>query len=635
MKRVLIPTVVAIALLYAVLMSYSSPFFQKTFPSAEKGADDLSAWSFSRDGPVSLSGEWECYDGQLLPPADFTVTGTQAPRLTGYIRLTAGRLNNPTYRLIHPKGMRTFRLVLKTDGVARNYGLRIGNVRMSSRVYVDGGLLGQMGSPAPDGRSYVQRGQSDVVYFRSQGARTEILIQVANYEYPFYGTQYDLLFGLQGQITSAMVTSATSEVTGGVLAFLLGFLYFCLFLTRKKDRSMLFAAFEFWSIAGMELTFGEKPLYLFWPSAPFEIFGKIQALSLMTLILSIWAYAVLVRRDIFPVWFSRITYAAGSIYCLLVLVTPNRIYVSLNGICDVWLIGVLVCLLIRLMQLYRHGTASIVKVEIQLNIWCVVTLIVSLSNAFLYNFSWIPNSHIGSLAALAFFLLSIMAVAFRIYKSTESMQRAELALLQEQSKPHFIHNAINTIISFCYTDGERAARLLTDFSKYLRLTFDSDRQSSFEPLGREIDRVRAYVEIEQARFGDRIRVRYDIDAELPEREIPALIIQPLVENAIRHGLRPKPEGGLVTVTVHDTDGEMVIRVSDTGVGMPPELADRLRNRESIRRGVGLYSVIRRVDQWQGSRLDIRSIPGRGTDITITVGHPAVRGQRGRQSPPSK
>ncbi len=621
MKRVLIPMVTAIAILYAILVSYSSPIFHKAFPSAQAGTADLSTWNFTRDGPIPLGGEWECYDRQLLTPADFAGTGTQTPRLTGLIRLTAGRLNNPTLRLIRPKGIRTYRLVVKTDGVARNYGLRIGNVRMSSRVYVDGSLLGEMGSPAPDGRGYVQRGQSNVVYFRSSGTRTEILIQVANYEYPFYGTRYDLFFGLQNQISYAMIAAATSELTGGVLSFLLGFLYLCLFLMRKRDRGMLFAAFEFWSLAGMELTFGEKPLYLFWSSIPFEVFGKIQSIALVTLILFILAYAEAVRRDIFPSWFSRLTYAAGAVYCLLVLTTPNRVYVRLNGVCDIWLIGILLCLLIRLLRLRRRETVAILEAELRLNIWCVAALIASLANAFLYNFNWIPNMYIGSLAAMAFFLLSIGAIAFRIYKSNESMLQAEVALLQEQIKPHFIHNAINTIISFCYTDGARAAGLLTNFSKYLRLTFDSDRQSSFEPLGRELDRVRAYVQIEQARFGDCIRVRYDIDPELMEYEIPALIIQPLVENAIRHGLRPKPKGGLVTVAVHDVEGGMLIRVSDTGVGMPPELAERLRNRESIGHGVGLYSVIRRVDQWKGARLDIRSIPGRGTDITITVGPP--------------
>ena len=123
-----------------------------------------------------------------------------------------------------------------------------------------------------------------------------------------------------------------------------------------------------------------------------------------------------------------------------------------------------------------------------------------------------------------------------IISSHEEATKNELAFLQAQIKPQFLYNAINTVVSFCYTDSERAANLLVNFSKYLRLVFDVDHKSMMVPLEREIELIRAYVEIEKARFGELIHVEYDIDPALKHMEIPSFCIQPLVENSIKHGL---------------------------------------------------------------------------------------------------
>lgn len=144
--------------------------------------------------------------------------------------------------------------------------------------------------------------------------------------------------------------------------------------------------------------------------------------------------------------------------------------------------------------------------------------------------------------------------AMALVNSNKEAMNNELAFLQAQIKPHFLYNAINTIVSFCYTDSERAAKLLIDFSKYLRLVFDVDHKSAAVPLEREIELIRAYVEIEKARFGGLIDVRQDIDPELLSVEIPSFCIQPLVENAIKHGLLKKDSGGTVTVSVKKRPG---------------------------------------------------------------------------------
>ena len=126
-----------------------------------------------------------------------------------------------------------------------------------------------------------------------------------------------------------------------------------------------------------------------------------------------------------------------------------------------------------------------------------------------------------------------------IMRAHEEATRNELAFLQAQIKPHFLYNTLNTIVSLSYTNKEIANNLLVNLSKYLRLVFDVNPESMMVPLEREIELIENYVEIEKARFGELIHVEYDIDPILKQMEMPSFCLQPLVENAIKHGLYEK------------------------------------------------------------------------------------------------
>lgn len=205
-----------------------------------------------------------------------------------------------------------------------------------------------------------------------------------------------------------------------------------------------------------------------------------------------------------------------------------------------------------------------------------------------------------------------------ITSANEAARSNEFAFLQMQIKPHFIHNTINTIVSFCYTDSEKAARTLVDFSKYLRLVFDVDNEQMKVTLQKEIEVVKSYVEIEKARFGERINVDYDIEPDLLSMEIPSFCIQPLVENAIKHGLCKNDSGGTILISAKKTKRVITIRIRDTGMGMSAEKLDRLKNIDSSGEGVGLFNVSRRIKSWRGAQFDIQSYEGEGTVVTIEV-----------------
>lgn len=193
----------------------------------------------------------------------------------------------------------------------------------------------------------------------------------------------------------------------------------------------------------------------------------------------------------------------------------------------------------------------------------------------------------------------------------------EMAFLQAQIKPHFLYNAMSSIVSFCYTDGEKAAYLLSVLSRYLRMVFERDQRMLQVPLKQELELIRAYVEIEKARFGDRLVYRLQTDPDLEMYLIPSLTIQPLVENAIRHGLFEKDGPGTVTLSVSDGNGYLRFDIDDDGVGMPDDVLYRIRSGERPDgAGIGMTNVRRRLASIPGASVTVDSALEQGTKVTV-------------------
>ncbi len=205
----------------------------------------------------------------------------------------------------------------------------------------------------------------------------------------------------------------------------------------------------------------------------------------------------------------------------------------------------------------------------------------------------------------------------------EEAVKHEAAFLQAQIKPHFLYNAISSIVSFCYTDGEKAAYLLSMLSRYLRYVFERDQQAPLVPLKGELELIQAYVEIEKARFGDRLVFKQHVDPGLEKVLVPSLTIQPFVENAIRHGLFEKEGVGTVTLTVSDGGEYLRFDIVDDGVGMADEVLYRIRAEERPDRGggIGMTNVRKRLAPIPGASLTVDSALEQGTRVTVYLPKP--------------
>ncbi|MDO8144421.1 histidine kinase [Isoptericola sp. 178] len=205
---------------------------------------------------------------------------------------------------------------------------------------------------------------------------------------------------------------------------------------------------------------------------------------------------------------------------------------------------------------------------------------------------------------------------------------AQLDALRAQINPHFLFNILNTIASKSRTDPDEARQLLLRLSDFFRYAVRQD--GHFAEFSQEYFFVRTYVSLEQARFGDRLRVRYDIDPQVLTSRVPVLVIQPLVENAVKHGIADSVSGGTVHLRarVDPLTRTTSIRVSDDGVGMPPETLERLlagRRPDPAasgahHSGVGMWNISQRLDALFGDRysFDVASRPGKGTTVDLRI-----------------
>ncbi|WBO62453.1 sensor histidine kinase [Streptomyces camelliae] len=207
---------------------------------------------------------------------------------------------------------------------------------------------------------------------------------------------------------------------------------------------------------------------------------------------------------------------------------------------------------------------------------------------------------------------------------------AEMRALRAQISPHFIYNSLASIASFVRTDPERARELLQEFADFTRYSFRRD--GDFTTLAEELRSIEQYLELARARFGRRLRVTLRIAPEVLPVTLPFLCLQPLVENALKHGLEESVERSVVTITAEDEGTEARVVIEDNGIGMEPErLRAILRGTAGPSTGIGLSNVDRRLRQVYGDDhgLVIETGVGAGTKITLRV--PKFR--PGVQAPP--
>ena len=201
-------------------------------------------------------------------------------------------------------------------------------------------------------------------------------------------------------------------------------------------------------------------------------------------------------------------------------------------------------------------------------------------------------------------------------------KNARIELLQVQINPHFVFNTLDIVNWFIFEyKNEQASEVLVALGKMLR--YSTYKYQNFVPLREEIEQIRNYLFIQLCRYDNHFETAIDGEPGLEDMRIPCLIIQPLVENAVKYGVSQMPEGGAVSVTIRRWEGDVVIAVRDNGRGMTREQIDALfpgTHGDKERAGIGVANVNERIRLLFGDRYTVRieSEPGKFTEVTVTL-----------------
>ena len=192
------------------------------------------------------------------------------------------------------------------------------------------------------------------------------------------------------------------------------------------------------------------------------------------------------------------------------------------------------------------------------------------------------------------------------------LEKANMAVMISQIQPHFLYNALNTIKSLIRRDPKTAEKAVIDFSYYLRGNMDSLTHLEPIPFRTELQHIQYYCNIELLRFADKLKIEYDIAED--NFTVPTLSIQPLIENAIKHGVTKRPEGGTVKLSTRKDAENYIVQVSDDGVGFDPTAALA----EDGRSHVGLSNIRYRFASMMHAEVTVDSTPSVGTTVTVYI-----------------
>ena len=615
-----------LALLFFVLLAAGSVFLMHFFGNLSLKADNLTpvnavfdctnARPFHKHSRYYLEGEWEFYYRQFIesdPQGE--------PKMSEMLNVPSSWAGNPLYDSPYESGgYASYRAYIKGFSYKDPVTIYIPNIASAYRIYLDGALVTESGTLSKSATDTWSTPSSSKQKILLTPEEHEIVIEISsesysglylapiiadhsytqNYTYSFLGIRYAFI-GI--------------VIYAAIILFILGFLskvrYFSGWLP------VLFLCLAFRMMISTEGYAISQPWFfnLSYERMTLLMFASTFIIKLVSLIYLQDELRLKLSKE-FTVFLS----AAFLLVVVGVSFLPTSVYNNyyfvvlqlVSTLADLYVIN-------RLCQELAKGDPYAGR----------------LCFAYLFIFAGITVDALYTNGMMPFLCSSFMPVCLSLFalqltiihadKAAKLFQRARearelehevekanMAVMISQIQPHFLYNALNTIKSLIRRDPKKAEQAVIDFSYYLRGNMDSLTHTEPIPFETELAHVKYYCDIELLRFSDKLKIEYDIQEK--KFCVPTLSIQPIVENAIKHGVTKKPEGGTVRISTASDDKDYIVTVKDDGVGFDPSTIEE----DDGRSHVGIQNIRYRFENMMHATVSIESEKGVGTCVIIRI-----------------
>jgi len=468
-----------------------------------------------------------------------------------------------------------------------------------------------------DPSGLIPLGNVEFTYTSSEPA-LEIVIEITSYYNGFSGlTKAPNLTGVQAYTRGLLFNSALKAMIIGILLFI-ALYQFIVVGFRSKEIGAIFLALMIMAgslqVAFYHNRYGFLFASLFYVPEQITIYIHQLSMHITTLFFFLILFVLYYpQKRKFNHWES-ILFLFPIIMCVAIVFTPIQIftsYINIFKLANLFNLFLIICY-----TLTHHKRVEYNSYMIFLSAGLFISYIYDLlTDINIVMYSEAISSGFFIIITLIYSSISAflhernMSSVEEIIQLNKKIRDTEFTFLNSQIQSHFIYNSLNSIQALINTNPAKAAELVDDFSTYLRTRLEFNKMPNLLNIEDELENIRTYLNIEKARFGKRVNYVYDL--KVGDFMIPPLSVQPLVENAVKHGISMKKNGGTVTVSTYEDDHYIYIKVSDDGIGFDPTTLEEKQR-------VGTENIRNRLNLHLNATLSINSQINVGTESIIKI-----------------
>jgi len=604
-----------------IVIEYNSFKNNKGVPGielkAKQGILDLTDLHFDDESLHSLDGEWSFFYNQFIMPDNYDYS---AP---GIITVP-GLWNSYQYNKeeIGASGYGTYRLkVLLPSNCNEKLALKIPDMSSSYRFFVNGKEISHNGVVGKSIEEETPQWKPLIKALNTDSGQLDIVIHVSNFHHVKGGIWESIILGTEEAIYKHReLNLLLSFILIGVL-FISVFYYLVIFSVMQSNVTSLYLAmFSF--MAGLrELLIREAVVFLIFPDISFKLMSKLEYITVPSgpLLLALSLYSLYPTE--FPRKIMNTIVTVFSLYIIVIIFTPLKIF---GPLMHLYLILFIIAFIYMIFVIAAAAKKKKPGAGTLLfgTLFLLLTALIDMGYVYKLHNNY-DLAYTFSIGLIIFILCQMHSLSLNIadvFQRAQGLAKAEMAFLQAQIVPHFLYNTLNTIIHLTRESPEKARSLLMELSKYLhgKFNFDLYNKNKLVTLEYELDIVKSYLAIESVRFSNRLKVNYQIDEQTLNHKILPFLLQPLVENAVRHGFRKNSEDCIITISAFVQEKNLILSVSDNGIGMPKNKILALTKCDYSQLGTGLTNINQRLNTAYGTDLSIVSTIDAGTTINIKI-----------------